>query len=815
MHTHMQSMHARMQSMHAHMQSMHVRMQSMHVRMQSMHTRMQSMHTRMQSMHTRMQSMHTRMQSMHTRMQSMHARMQSMHACRLRYWQMQITTLPVYSKLADESDVPAEITTRLPQGWQLSQHQLETYRALINPAIDVVINTAMTGDGKSLAAYLPTLVLPDHRAFGMYPTIELSRDQERQFTEYCTKFGRTIRRESLWGAKLGERVEQYPHFKRRGEALAELFNNYQVLLTNPDIFNLVMNYHYGSGLFSSQELPYSLATNFNNFIFDEFHIFTMPQIIAALTAMVFFRCYRGDDWERPRFLFSSATTDPTLLEIIQRSGLTYRIIRGVYANEPTPGYRPVLHPASLAIHQCGDREDAEQWIAGHLDLIAVHWIRAGTPRPKGVIIVNSVALARRIVRLLEDTLNRIHGITIGENSGLVDDARRAEALRDRDIVVGTSTIDVGVDFNISFLIFESTDGGSFLQRLGRLGRVRRDELPFEHYEAHALMSGKAPWITEKLVQELDQRGIKEGDAIDRATVLREVVGEVFPTATNFQRYAKRWGALQSAHVIATLEDTGWKQGREGGFDTLAQTLRQRYAAMFKLPTLDNVMKRYWVFAPTDRKKKADPERWAECKQICDEILGFRGSSPFQIGMWDASITPPAFLTYDALSLLSSATYTISSIANYTAASGMSQRTVDAMLRYTMKGKGDTPLVLRIERFNAERAMLKLTISGVDMRKLTQQILVLSQLAVIEPRSEALSDFNVVLKRQEVVCYISSIPSGELRRRLHLPPFFPLYSLIDQRSGCEYAIAFGKSALLLEAEALVLRDKDPDTTPIFL
>jgi CRISPR-associated endonuclease/helicase Cas3 len=727
---------------------------------------------------------------------------------------MQITTLPVYSKLADETKLPREIVQRLPKGWQLSEHQLETYKALIDPTIDVVINTAMTGDGKSLAAYLPTLVLRDHRAFGMYPTIELSRDQERQFADYCTQFGRTIRRESLWGAKLGARVEQYPHFKRRGEALAELFNNYEVLLTNPDIFNLVMNYRYESGLFSSQELPYSLATNFNDFIFDEFHIFSMPQIIAALTAMVFFRCYRGDDWERPRFLFSSATTDPTLLEMITRCGLNAKVISGVYANEPTTGYRPVLHPATLNVHQSGEREDAEQWIAAHLEMIAAHWSQASDPRPKGVIIVNSVAAARRIVALLQSTLTKDHGITIGENSGLVDDIRRAEALHACDIVVGTSTIDVGVDFNISFLIFESTDGGSFLQRLGRLGRVRRDERPFAHYEAHALINSKTPWIYEKLIQGLEQHGIREGHAVDRATVLREVVQSAFPTATDFQHYAKRWGALQAAHVITTLENTDRRKGREGAFDALAQTLRQRYAAMFKLDTFDNVMKRYWVFAPDDRKKKRDPERWQECKYICDEILGFRGSSPFQVGLWDASITPPAFLTYDAFSLLPSATYTISSVADYQSASGLLQEAVDEKLRHTMKGKGERPLVLRVERFNTEREMLKLAISGVDVHTLTQQVLVLSQFVVIEPRSQALSDFNAALKRQEVVCYISPFETGELRRRLHLPPFFPLYSLVDRRNGREYAIAFGKTALLLEAEALFLRDKDPDTTPIF-
>lgn len=42
---------------------------------------------------------------------------------------MQITTLPVYSKLADESDVRRVFGERaLPV--QLSQHQLETYEAL-------------------------------------------------------------------------------------------------------------------------------------------------------------------------------------------------------------------------------------------------------------------------------------------------------------------------------------------------------------------------------------------------------------------------------------------------------------------------------------------------------------------------------------------------------------------------------------------------------------------------------------------------------------------------------------------------------------
>ncbi|WP_165360765.1 hypothetical protein [Candidatus Chloroploca sp. Khr17] len=48
---------------------------------------------------------------------------------------MQITTLPVHSKLADPTEVAAEtkLAERLPPDWKLSQHQLETYRALGDP----------------------------------------------------------------------------------------------------------------------------------------------------------------------------------------------------------------------------------------------------------------------------------------------------------------------------------------------------------------------------------------------------------------------------------------------------------------------------------------------------------------------------------------------------------------------------------------------------------------------------------------------------------------------------------------------------------
>jgi CRISPR-associated endonuclease/helicase Cas3 len=75
----------------------------------------------------------------------------------------------------------------LPHDWSLSWHQVETLKALRDPNIDVIINTAMTGDGKSLAAYLEVLQ-GEFSAIGLYPTNELARDQEIQIQGYIETF---------------------------------------------------------------------------------------------------------------------------------------------------------------------------------------------------------------------------------------------------------------------------------------------------------------------------------------------------------------------------------------------------------------------------------------------------------------------------------------------------------------------------------------------------------------------------------------------------------------------------------------------------
>lgn len=87
----------------------------------------------------------------------------------------------VYSQTVS---TPKEV--KLPDNWLLYWHQRETLEALREPSTDVVFNTAITGDGKSLAAFL--LAMTDGiSTMATYPTNELARDQKKQVQKYTVR----------------------------------------------------------------------------------------------------------------------------------------------------------------------------------------------------------------------------------------------------------------------------------------------------------------------------------------------------------------------------------------------------------------------------------------------------------------------------------------------------------------------------------------------------------------------------------------------------------------------------------------------------
>jgi CRISPR-associated endonuclease/helicase Cas3 len=86
---------------------------------------------------------------------------------------------PVYSRLSDENDLSGLNTAQLPSNYKLRRHQALTWQAISNSDADVIFDTALTGDGKSLAGQLPMLA-DDKYALLLYPTNELIKDQSKQ-----------------------------------------------------------------------------------------------------------------------------------------------------------------------------------------------------------------------------------------------------------------------------------------------------------------------------------------------------------------------------------------------------------------------------------------------------------------------------------------------------------------------------------------------------------------------------------------------------------------------------------------------------------
>ncbi len=312
---------------------------------------------------------------------------------------MAVTLLPVYSRIADLREVPPSLQAKCPSDWRLRKHQVQTYQALTAGEVDVVINIAMTGDGKSLAAQLPTLI--DNRGLmAMYPTNELIRDQEHQFEQTKIRWNRPDLDVTRLDAHQLDQIEAETELRRRADALVHSWVNHEVVLTNPDIFHYVMEQYYirtGERGDAPDRVVEPLLRLFDHLIFDEFHVFQAPQVVAVINALLFIHEVTGATQPR-KFVFLSATPEPLLLEYLQRAGLRYTVIEGQYAHglhNPDPQcWRRILHGCTLDMSP----QSAEEWVEAHLEDTLLPFFLERRPGAKGAIIVNSVAAALRISR---------------------------------------------------------------------------------------------------------------------------------------------------------------------------------------------------------------------------------------------------------------------------------------------------------------------------------------------------------------------------------------------------------------------------------
>jgi CRISPR-associated endonuclease/helicase Cas3 len=420
---------------------------------------------------------------------------------------------------------------------------------------------------------------------------------------------------------------------------------------------------------------------------------------------------------------------------------------------------------------------AEEWVEAHFDDLLLPFFLERRPSAKGAIIVNSVAAAQRLVERLRPVFAP-HGLRVASNTGF-DSTERRRTSYQADLLIGTSTIDVGVDFRINFLLFESRDAGTFLQRLGRLGRhdgYERDGTfhRFADFQAHALIPR---WIHERFFEAENgaSPALADGMEVDRER-LSAIVREVFPQPTTFQHYGRLWGGLQAARIIRGLYHPTIK----GSYAGTRERLAQRYGNVLGVSMA--------------RKLAEIGKLEQEQRLLLEEAWSFRGGSDLISGVIDAREQGAAQVkVYDLMGLLANFEVTlIDEVEFYAIATkcGLSRRAYE---RHEFVG------FWRAWRVRPERKNLQVILNrdiadwGEEDFGVAQ---VLDHVEVDAPGIEGLTTLNRRLSRRKMVLLLCLLSPAELSRRLRLPQPFPIYRFAS-KDHQEGSICFGRQALLVE------------------
>jgi CRISPR-associated endonuclease/helicase Cas3 len=701
--------------------------------------------------------------------------------------QATIHTPAVSSKEADPAAVPSEIQQRLPSGWRLSEHQLATYAALVNPDIDIVINSAMTGDGKSISGLLS--YMSGHNTDGilaLYPTNELIRDQERSAQHSLKQWqqGQAHDVTTIYGARLDELVAAAEERKRPGVLMDEL-KKHPLVLTNPDILHAILQFSYQQYGRDSTNILTTVAENFRQITFDEFHIFDAAQVTAVMIGLLLLYEQRGQPLKT---LFLSATPDGLLTNMLHRAGFAPASIKLIepqregwytHGSHPGEGWRDILQESTITFVD----QMAEDWVPANVECVILAWFRQHGKGAKAALIVNSVAKALRLTAYLKPRL-AAEGLEVKPNTGMTGRTDR-QLSYDADLLVGTSTVDVGVDFHINLLIFEANDAGTFLQRLGRLGRhtsyTDRDNHTntFKKFAAYALVPS---FVAERLFtgQHSSQSLLTDGDTVTRE-MLAQQIREVYPPFAEFNHYARHWGRFQAAKV----------------FDTLLKQ-KETFA-----PMIDRLQPRYNQLLNTQPDKAM--QQWRAVRKTDEELLireaqSFRGGSPFDCGVIQKNEAgEDDILTYDLFTLL--ANFQLEPLDRQTflkiaSRLGVSTRPYDRnpshQIAYFRRLK-------QFETFQELAIVLPPAIAqwSVECYQTAQVLPGLGIECRQHPWWDDLDDWLWTYK--VVALLVHGCHPLEVRRRLRLPGTFRLHSYRfrdeDQIDG---SIAFGREALLLDS-----------------
>lgn len=397
------------------------------------------------------------------------------------------------------------------EGYSLPQVAVEGVQTCLYPHQAATLNqwhdydafmlATKTGSGKTRAVALPVLKNRESAVF-VYPTKSLIADQAQsiqqlmreeniRFCEFTPEHAQEKFTDEEYilvqiNADTLEAFRKKFRLRYKGDALKHLLSGdkRRIVLINPDILFLVFSLRYSGSAEAIGHLQ-----DYSTVVFDEFHLYTGVELAHILFMIHLTR--QMDVFKRVVLL--SATPNPQVRAYLDAVINPKLIDAAVTVPQPVVAERIVAHEVELVPAPITDGI-VETTVAEVLVILdKLYQLREVNREANSrgeyvpcVVIVNSVINAI----LVEDILvsEGVEREDIAPVRGL--SARSSRDTRGKLLVVGTSAIEVGIDFKADYLLFEAGDAPSFMQRFGRIGRHRPGKalLLCKYQEASALQS---------------------------------------------------------------------------------------------------------------------------------------------------------------------------------------------------------------------------------------------------------------------------------------------------------------------------------------
>lgn len=354
------------------------------------------------------------------------------------------------------------------------EHQIDSERLIRSDGSLFLFNHSPTGSGKTISWLKP--VLDDRmKVIAVYPTNALVIDQKKQVDRAIERFGynpRDFHVQAITSDLLIEEKELYPDEigLKKGQLLNRIIRKGRgrglILLTNPDILTLALKDAY------YEHNIREAIRGVDMIIVDEFHLASIKQ-----SDMLLFMMHEMSTDKRSRlkkYVFLSATPNRQIVERAKKVELNVVELDDKSTPLSSSEGRPVLPQLTLLLRS-GAIYRTYELIKEDLDYFVDLCKRqlSNGNRAKTVFILDGIYEVDEIFNVLKEALED-QKFNVERVDGL--HPATEEKLKNFDVLVSNSSVEVGIDFNVDRLVFSGYSKSKLLQRIGRLRNKPENEI---------------------------------------------------------------------------------------------------------------------------------------------------------------------------------------------------------------------------------------------------------------------------------------------------------------------------------------------------